>query len=307
MKRGEVVDRETGEIVRSTGAGMFSACPRSGSILLEDFASRRILMNTQCKTWSCKSCRDRMLSLFRQRIVLGVSTTGRCAFMTITYKEGSPRLEDAGCVAKDWRALWRLLKKKPTENLQWMRVMELTKKGTPHHHLVIGPVKGRVKCWSGKRLQIKAYQDGLERGCECLAHRWATLWRQVTGDSWIVHATEVAGAEGAGAYMAKYLQKEFDGERAKALGMARRWSSSRGWPGNGRRRLRQTERGGWSRAVWAAHHVGEDILGGPEDLLVRTGNDLSFKRDVEKGRKALERQVSQFVEDDSAAVLGHRG
>jgi len=246
-----------------------------------------------------------MTALFRARVTLGVSTLERSAFMTLTYKEGSRRLEDAGCVAKDWRALWRLLNKHhpETKAMEWMRVMELTKKGTPHHHVVIGPVKGRIRCWPRDGFRIAKYRAGLSGGCECLAHKWGRLWKLVTGDSYIVHATAVTGAEGAGAYMAKYLVKEFDGERAKELGMARRWSSSRGWAGNGRRRLRQTESAGWARHNWSPHHVGEDLLGGPEDLLVRTGNDITKRRDAEQARKRLERKVLSFVEDGGAALV----
>jgi len=220
--------------------------------------------------------------------------------MTLTYREGSPRLQDAGCVSKDWRALWRRLKTVPgMKELQWLRVMEVTKKGTPHHHLVIGTVDGRIRCWSRDRFQIGRYQSNFER-CGCLAHVWAREWKEVTGDSYIVHAIEVTGALAAASYMAKYMGKEFDGERAKALGMARRWSTSRGWPGNGRLRLRQTEEGGWARSTWAPHHVGEDIAGGPKALLVRSGLDLTLALKAEGARKRLISKVGSYVIDDGA-------
>jgi len=283
---------------------MFGACPRAGSILLETKYHRRLLMNTQCKTWGCISCRERMKSLFRARVSSGVSRTGRCAFMTITYKEGSERLSRVGCVARDWRALWRRFQKYQPEMLgmEWLRVMELTQKGTPHHHVVIGPVKGLVRCWSRDRFRIDRYRR-LFDSCECLAHKWAREWFAVTGDAYIVHATEVVGAEGAGAYMAKYLQKEFDGARAEELGMARRWSSSRGWPGSGRLRLAQTEKGGWRRTAWAPHHVGEDIAGGPADLMERTGDDLTRARSVESARRKFVAEVTGYVVDGGETVL----
>lgn len=126
------------------------------------------------------------------------------------------------------------------------------------------------------------------------------MWQQVTGDTYIVHGTPVFGPETAGFYMAKYMGKEFDGERAAQLGMARRWSSSRGWPGSGRLRLRYTERSTWLRTSWAPHHVGEDLVGGPADLLVRSGDNLTQGRQVELGRKRFIKEASRYATDGSA-------
>jgi len=221
--------------------------------------------------------------------------------MTVTYVEGSDRLERAGCVGRDWRALWRRFHKHEPEmeQMEWLRIMELTKKGTPHHHVVIGPVVGKIRCWAKDTFRIGEYVKRMD-SCPCLAHKWARQWWMVTGDSYIVHATEVVGAENAGGYMAKYLEKEFDGERAERLGMARRWSSSRGWPASGRLRLAQTERGGWKRTAWAPHYVPEDIVGGPKDLMERSGDDLTRKRAAERARKAFIGKVSKYVTNDSA-------
>ena len=36
--------------------------------------------------------------------------------------------------------------------------MELTKKGVPHHHLVIGPVSGSIKCWPRDGFRIERYR-----------------------------------------------------------------------------------------------------------------------------------------------------
>ncbi len=55
--------------------------------------------------------------------------------------------------------------------------------------------------------------------------------------------------------MAKYLAKTFAGvDRLKALGMSRRWSTSRGWPGNGRSIFYPTEdtlKTHWPTGGWA--------------------------------------------------------
>ncbi len=118
----------------------------------------------------------------------------------------------------------------------------------------------------------------------------------MTGDSYIVHVNPVVGAWKAGSYMAKYMVKEFESERAKTLGMARRWSSSRGWPGSGRLCLAQTERGGWTRSSFRFGNVDSDIVGGPAHLMRRSGDNLTLKRRVEETREAFVRKVSRYVE-----------
>ena len=56
--------------------------------------------------------------------------------------------------------------------------------------------------------------------------------------------------------MGKYLAKTFGAEsRHKALGMLRRWSSSRGWPGSGRLRLAPTEQEGWLYREYRAGYL----------------------------------------------------
>ena len=113
-----------------------------------------------------------------------------------------------------------------------------------------------MSCWTGN-LRIREYKRRWA-GCDCLAHVLSRHWYAVTGDSFIVHTTPVLGADGAGAYMAKYLVKTFGQEgRAKALGMRRRWSSSRGWPGSGRQRLAPTLDQDWYERVFSYRRVPE--------------------------------------------------
>ncbi len=287
------VDLETGEVLSLPGAAMSSVCPRAGGVLLGTvvpgtYYERRVRIDTNCKTWRCLGCRDRMMALFKARVAIGCYRLGRCAFMTLTYVAGSPRLMDAGCVREDWRALFRRFKREDPylRGLEWLRVMELTKAGTPHHHLVMGTTTGRSRCWSRYGFEVKRYRRVFDR-CDCLSHRIARHWQGVTGDSYIVLGTPVTGAVGAGSYMGKYLGKEFDGARAEVLGMARRWSNSRGWPGRGRRHLRQTDNGGWDRHSFRWGHWDDDLVGGPVDLLERTGDELMKVLDERKARRRL--------------------
>lgn len=147
----------------------------------------------------------------------------------------------------------------------------MTKRRIPHHHLIIGPVQGEVNCWDG-RFDIKQYRERFDK-CECLSHSFARPWYEVTGDSYIVHTLQASAGEGAGRYMGKYLQKTFGMEgRLKALGMDRRWSSSKGWPGGGRMRLATKD---WDLIVALPGHKTARELGSSEEILQREGEELT--------------------------------
>jgi len=281
---------ETGEIVPRKGAASSSYCPRSGHVILERNVlgpgTGRVRMNTNCNTWGCVGCRDRLMRLFKMRVETGISTLGRCGFITITYKAESSRLETAGCVSRDWRALCTRLRRSQPEvaSWSWFRVMELTKVGTPHHHLIMGTIpRMEINCWgTNEDFDIRRFDRRFD-SCECVAHRISREWEELTGDSRIVHANWVTSAQKGANYLAKYVGKEFDAPRAAELGMARRWSSSRTWPGTGRLRLLQTERG-WDRVRFSEGHIPEAYTGGPDSLTERNGNSLT-DRIAERGAR----------------------
>lgn len=218
------------------------------------------------------------------RVEAGCSTLGTCLLMTLTYRAASHRAGAAQFVPADWKALWRLLRRNqdPMSQAKWLRVMELTKKGVPHHHVVLGPVKGQVRCY-GKDFDVKRFKKRFDT-CLCISHRFSRAWFEVTHDSYIAHTIPVVGARGAASYLGKYLTKEFDTERAKELGMERRWSSSRGWPGVGRMRLAPTENGtGWSKRIWSPGHLpDEDVVASME----RVGNPIQVELTNKRRMKA---------------------
>lgn len=176
----------------------------------------------------------------------------------------------------------------------------MTKKRTPHHHLVAGTIGNdeRLRCWSGK-LPIRKYERRFET-CDCTAHDIARHWYAVTGDSYIVHTTPVVGAYGAAGYMAKYLVKTFGQEReAKALGMSRRWSSSRGWPGAGRIRLAPTLDEGWKERIFTYSKVplGEEERGTFAKVGLNEYVEAYFeKKEKVAGAKALLRSMPKWTE-----------
>ncbi len=275
------------------GVASSSTCYRPGSIWLLSNSGEYGWMPTTCKTWRCKGCRDRMISLFKARVATGCSTLGACAFITITYKADVRDPADATFVRRDWKALCRRYPRLKS-TLKWLRVMEVTRKGTPHHHLIAGPILSdeRIRCWSGS-LAIRDYERRFET-CDCLAHSIARHWYAVTGDSYIIHTTPVLGAGGAAAYMAKYLSKTFGNEgRLKALGMRRRWSSARGWPGAGRQRLSPTVHEGWYERIFSYNRVPE----GKEDSGTFSKESMNDavreyfeKREAQRGARALVRR-----------------
>ncbi len=284
--------------METVGQGSSSFCPKGGSILLVTKAGREVRLKTICKTWRCLGCRRKLKALFRAKVEIGVSSLERCAFITLTYKAAVRPWSAAAYVPKDWRALWvRLRKNEPgISRLKWLRVTELTEKGTPHHHIVAGKIDDSpVACWT--LFDIRRYKQGID-SCVCLAHRLSRQWYAVTGDSYIVHAREVLSGPYAGWYMAKYLDKTFLIEdREERLGFARRWSSAVGWPTYGKAQLRQTTEGGWEKRQFRPGKVDEEDLGGPESLLERVGDSRVLakiaKAKLQRSAIELERMTSR--------------
>lgn len=134
--------------------------------------------------------------------------------------------------------------------------------------------------------------------CPCLSHRLSREWYGVTGDSYNTHVVPVIGAMTAGSYMAKYLDKAFMARRElEKLGVLRRWSTSRGWPGGGRLQLKQSEGAGgpgWSKRVMRPLASSVEV-GGPDELMERFGEDLTLalseKAKQRKGFREMERMV----------------
>lgn len=256
-------------------------------------------METTCKTWRCLGCRDRLLSRFKMLVEHGSLVLGPCVFTTFTLKMGPGLRRDARYVARVWREFWRRWNR-GRERFEWLRVVELTEKGQPHLHVMMGPVNGKLRCYGKEDIVAQVFKAAGKAGCGCLSHRLSDVWASVTGDSWVVHVVPVVGAGGAASYMAKYLPKGFDErDELERLGFKRRWSSTRGWPGGGRLRLRVTVEEGWNAVTFGpkgfkgyAPVPSESTLG----LDDRVGTDLAValvarnasRRVVNKLRRMLD-------------------
>lgn len=202
-----------------------NGCTAGGTVVLyrrKAFASRQstaeAAIKVACKRWSCLSCRQTNLWKFKKMVSDGCSILGPSVFITFTYrKRPGQAVRTALYVNETWRKFLRLWKyhNPKVRQTEWVKVIELTKQGQPHIHLILSwPCNGISKVIA-KQLESET----------------RAIWRLVTKDSFIVHVVPVTGAEGAGAYLAKYLAKDMDKrDQLLWLGFTRRYSRSRGWP-----------------------------------------------------------------------------
>jgi len=228
-------------------------CPKAGYIRLEDKYGRSITCETTCKTWGCLGCRERVKSLIKMRISSGCSTLKQCYLITLTFRMGRGLQRDAASVQEAWTRLLRSLKYNPKNNrIAWLKIVEATKKGQPHLHLIVGNIGSRKPCCmkSANECMHPWTKEWMLRDCEvnCIEHEWAKLWFDCTGDSYVVDARHVLGANGAAAYLGKYLVKGMVHRNIlEELGFARRWSKSRNWPAKEVMQLKGTADDIWIR------------------------------------------------------------
>lgn len=273
-------------------------CPKRGWIWLTTSSNRTVVMETTCKTWGCAACAKKLKALFSMRVEAGISALGRCAFTTFTL-----RREDEALGADYVRVAWKEFSRRwnrTEEGFQWLKVVELTKRRQPHLHLVMGPVEGHLRCYGPRRKIGDWFRR--DRDCACLSHRLSRIWEQVTGDSWVVYLVEVSGGGGAAGYLSKYMAKTHE-QRALLweAGFSRRWSTSKGWPGGGRIRLRQTERGGWKARDM--HSFGT-TKPNPPDLEVRVGPAWALEWKNRRKDLALAGRAERLInaKDKSAEI-----
>ncbi len=171
-------------------------------------------VQTRCKRWKCRACRDSTKLAVLDKIVYGISTLPNSWLLTLTFRFTSRSARrHAPYVSRKWaKLLWTLKRKYPTQwsAVEWFKVPELTKNQQPHLHVVLGGL-------NGKRAP--------------LSKQVSAEWERITGDSYIIDLRPSLGPYGVAAYLGKYLTKQM-GDRTELanLGFIRRWSRSRGWP-----------------------------------------------------------------------------
>lgn len=242
------------------GSPTEAVCQKRGYVVLTAPDQTIGAYPTNCKSWRCIPCRRKLLALFIERAMIGYSTIGPLFFITNTFKKElhtTVNATDAGLVWSEY--LKRMRKRHP--NLQYLKVIELTKQKQPHFHCLVGGLgmmqdncrrdnqkvtpkhlHGRCKLLPRRRGQGK---DGTSHSL-CLEHDVYETWKAASGDSFINLTRRVYGVVGLCNYLSKYMMKnatEF--EEQKNLGFGKRWTQSYGWPKLPKMMLRGTLEKAW--------------------------------------------------------------
>lgn len=245
-----------------TGSAMLDECPKAGYAVLSVKDIGTIVTRTKCKTWRCVPCSKSLLRQFRMRVSAGLSDREPSALITVTYKWEGWRKVDARYVKKDWASFLR--RSSELNQRGWVKVPELTKRGMPHHHLVVRGVTN-VACYPGGDSWFDEPRFARRFDfCDCFSHQLSRVWYDVTKDTYILHAQEVRSAGKTAAYLGKYMAKQFaTREGLIALGVKRRYSFNHRWPRYERMRYVQSK-----------------AAGGPgwDEITVTAGNTLSGHR-----------------------------
>lgn len=190
-----------------------SACRKQRWIRLECVHGHEVICPIRCG--KCEGCRHHWRKKVRALVRDGCK--GHVTwFVTLTFREYPSEIE--GCVYDFTQRVWHdFLKRcdKAGFTFQYLRVVELQKRGTPHLHLVINRVK-RYNQAVGETGTVKAIVGALA---------------QKAGFGPIFHVERARlGGKGAASYMSKYLSKSDLFEMIRQDGRAiRRYSRSRGW------------------------------------------------------------------------------
>lgn len=250
-------------------------------------ANVQYVVETGCKMWDCPACGPKVLSAVKMRMEYGCLRQKHLLFITLTFrKEFDDIRESATSVGTAWRRWLYYLKKLPQwKTMTWFKVIEVTKKGQPHLHLLVGGISLRKE---------EAARDAIN------AWMRATSFR-----SYIVDVQAVLGESGAAAYLSKYMAKGLQGRKdLQALGFSRRWSRSRNWPSPGDLKLKGIVDDRLEVLDWtpATRHYGKEILAIKDrsetsTFLERTGDDLALALGDKRARKSLSTRIRRFLKD----------
>lgn len=239
----------------------YQECPRRGYSILtrEGPGLQRLIIQTRCKQKGCVPCAPAVRSHVALKAEIGNLIRPFSYFITLTLRKGTEPPRDARFVQKAWR---QFLQRMKYTNEWWgetknLKVIELTKRGQPHLHLMVTGVPGgkEAKC-KGNRNDKDWVKNGCYRlGAECIHHEVAKAWARVTeklgNESWVIDVSKVRSSKKAGLYISKYVTKGGDdAKRLGALGFKRVWSSSQGFTPDLRIRLRGTVEGKWTKVEY---------------------------------------------------------
>lgn len=153
--------------------------------------------HVRCKQWRCPDCRPKLRRKLRAIAFAGAPTT----FITLTSnpKYGRSPAHRAWMLVRALRTLKRMLHRfEGVQRFEYFAVIEATKRGEPHLHVL-------ARCPYIPQKVLSYY------------------WGLLTGAT-VVHIERVTSARGASAYVAKYTSKDPADFRGR-----RRYNRSRGY------------------------------------------------------------------------------
>lgn len=172
-----------------------SSCP-TGTLLLQHHQVTKLLPKL-CGKWNCPSCGPRRARRLRRR--LNQCTPTRLITLTLRADASVPAAVQLAKANKAWSVLWRRYRRKfGTRAIGYAKIVELTKSGTPHLHILANVPYIHHAALSA-------------------------AWRELTG-AHIVDVRAVKRERGIKGYLTSYLTKALD----VPPGM-RKWSSSKGF------------------------------------------------------------------------------
>jgi len=170
-------------------------CPRGSFLGVAPFHA--IAGPAWCKAWACPRCGPRKARKLAKRIAACPGT--KLLTLTLPTDTTTTAIQKLDQLNANFRTLMKRLRRAyPHSTLRYVKVVELTKKGTPHLHVV---------------LESEYIPQALV----------STLWHEISGAR-VVDIRAIRRKNGSGKYLAKYLTKWPD-----FLHNRRRWSASPGF------------------------------------------------------------------------------
>lgn len=258
-----------------------------------------LVIETNCKTWSCKSCRNRKLNLIKQMIRYGLTSSATKAYLvSFTYSAPGPRREkttdpvNAERAKKEWRALLLAIRKLPhLKNIAIFKVTELTKRLQIHHHTIMtGYTDERYK--QGNCGDNPDWTKSPFDTCTCLRCTLSRLWRRVTATSHIVDVRRIYHEKGIATYLTSYLKKQMHGKMRDIMeerGFARRFSKTNNWLSSLKVTTAGTHMDAWYSTEFEYGHRHTNYAASIADhpLLERVGTPLALKMLKDSRRERL--------------------
>lgn len=284
---------------KSKGMASSKRCPRQGMVYLASNRNELLALPTNCKSWSCRSCRDRKLGFVASLMQYGLYRLTEPVLLSVTYvaHERNPGLlekyVDAESAKKDWAALVRILKRDPHwKQMAFFRVVELTKKNQIHFHVLLGNVTSTLQTCRppGKRSRQQWNQCVFPK-CPCMECVISRAWFAVTRDSWVVDVRPIYDTEGASWYLCKYLKKGMYGaqrDELEARGFIQRYYRSNNWPSGVQMKRRGSLEKRWQRVTFEYSPPNNFMIHQSQDhpLMEQMGTDLAKKMALkQKGKR----------------------